>query len=93
MIIGCCQIEIHLPGSGSLKEKRRVIVSLRDRLRRRHNVSFAEVEHQELWQRAGLVVVSVAGDRRQLDRLFEIIRSEVTRTVPGEVVQFAVEYI
>ena len=93
MVIGCCHIEIHLPASGSLKEKRRVIASLRDRLRRRHNVAFAEVDHQNLWQRAGFAVVSVAGSRAQLDSLFEAVQREVTRDVPGEILRFEVEYL
>ncbi len=93
MVIGCSHIEIHLPAVGSLKEKRRVIVGLRDRLRHRHNIAFAEVEHQDLWQRAGLAVVSVATGRRQLDALFEAIRAEVTRAVPGEILGFNVEYL
>ena len=70
-----------------------MLSSLRDRLRRRHNISFAEVEHQDLWQRAGLAVVSVGGSRRQMEPLFEKIRSEMMHTVPGEIVLFEVEYL
>ena len=91
--IGCCCFEIHLPASGSLKEKRKVVSSLRDRLRRRHNVSFAEVEHQDLWQRAGLAVVAVAAHRRQLEALFETIREEVARSIPGDLIGFEIEYL
>jgi uncharacterized protein YlxP (DUF503 family) len=91
VIIGCCQIEIHLPMSASLKDKRRVVAGLRDRIRR-HNVAFAEVDHQEVWQRAGLAIVSVAAHRPQLEALFESIHREVSRDIPGEVLQFEVEY-
>jgi len=93
MIIGCCQMEIHLPACGSLKEKRRVLASLRDRLRKRHNVSYAEVAHQDLWQRAGLAVVAVAAHRRQLDALFTSIEQEVARSIPGDLVSFDVEFL
>ena len=93
MVIGCCEIEIHLPACGSLKEKRRVLSSLRDRLRRRHNISFAEVAHQDLWQRAGLAVVAVAAHRGQLDALFEAIEKETARTVPGEILRFEVDLV
>ena len=93
MIIGCCQIEIHLPASGSLKEKRRVLASLRDRLRRRHNISFAEVAHQDLWQRAGLAVVAVAAHQRQLDALFEAIEAEVARSIPGDIIAFEIDFV
>ena len=93
MVVGCCQIEIHLPACRSLKEKRRVLSSLRDRLRRRHNISYAEVAHQDLWQRAGLAVVAVAAHRPQLDALFEAIEAEVARSVPGELLCFDVEFV
>jgi uncharacterized protein YlxP (DUF503 family) len=93
LFIGCCQIELHLHASGSLKEKRKVISSLRDRLRRRYNVSFAEVEHQDVWQRAGLALVAVSSHRPSLDSLFQAIREEVDRSIPGDVLQFDVEYL
>jgi uncharacterized protein YlxP (DUF503 family) len=93
MIIGCCHLEIYLPACGSLKEKRRVLSSLRDRLRRRHNISFAEVAHQDLWQRSGLAVVAVAAHRRQLDALFESIEDEVVRSIPGDLLSFQIEFL
>ena len=92
MVIGCLQLEIHLPAASSLKDKRQVVSSLRDRLRRR-NISFAEVAHQELWQRAGLAVVAVAAQKSQLDSLFEAVQDEVARLVPGEVIHHQVEYL
>lgn len=93
MVIACCHIEIHLPTSSSLKEKRKVIGSLRDRLRRHYNVSFAEVEHQDLWQRAGLALVGVAAHRGQLDATFRSVQKEVQRSLPGEMLRFEVEYL
>lgn len=92
MFIACCRIEIHLPASASLKDKRRVIASLRDRLRR-HNLSFAEVEHQEVWQRAGLALVAVAAHRSQLEAMFASVHDEVARLVPGDILRFEVEHL
>ena len=62
MIVFSCQVDLHLPESRSLKQKRQVIKSLKDRLHDRFNVSVAEVEHQELWQRGtlGMAIVSTA---------------------------------
>jgi uncharacterized protein len=53
-------LELHLPLSQSLKDRRSIMNSLKERLRNRFNVSVAEAESGELWQRAGLVV-SCAG--------------------------------
>jgi uncharacterized protein YlxP (DUF503 family) len=78
MHVGLCILEIHLPASHSLKDKRRVLRGLKDRLRSRFNVSLAEIDHQDLWQRAGLACAAIGSDRsvvegelRAADRLIE----------------------
>lgn len=60
MHIGACIVTLQLPASHSLKDKRQVVRSLTERLRRRFNVAIAEVEEQDVWQTAvlGLTVVS-----------------------------------
>jgi len=60
--------ELYLPGSGSLKDKRRVIRSLKERIRNRLNVSVAEVSRQEKWQRALLAVAWVSADGSGIDK-------------------------
>ena len=65
--VGLCLIRLHFPGIASLKEKRQVLRSLKDRLRDQFNVSVAEVEHQDLWQRSRLAVVSVNTDHVHLE--------------------------
>ena len=67
MIVGVVTWELHLDGCRSLKEKRRVLKSLKDRLHNRFNVSVAETAHQDLWQRAELTCCVVATDRRQTE--------------------------
>ena len=64
MIIGVATWDLHLNGCGSLKDKRRVVKSLKDRLHNRLNVSVAETDHHDLWQRAELACCVVARDRR-----------------------------
>lgn len=71
MVIGVVSWELEVVGAQSLKEKRRVVKSLKDRLRNRFNVSVAETAHQDLWQRAEITVAVVSGDRAQADRLLE----------------------
>jgi uncharacterized protein YlxP (DUF503 family) len=60
MSIGLLTLEIHIPEAHSLKDKRQVLRSLKDRLRGRFNVAVAELEHQDLWQRATVGVVTLA---------------------------------
>jgi len=91
--VALCVIEVHLPGVASLKEKRQVLRSLKDRLREHFNVSVAEVDHQDLWQRATLGVVGIASARMPLEQTFEAIRGEVERRVPGEVLKYETEFL
>ena len=67
MIVGIATWELHLAGCRSLKDKRRVIKSLKDRLHGRFNVSVAETDHQDMWQRAELTCCVVATDRRHAE--------------------------
>ena len=92
MVVGICTLAIHLPLSRSLKDKRQVLKSLKDRLRR-HNVSVAEVDGQEVWQRAVLGIAAVAGSRPPLERLFESILAEVESSIPGDILQHEIDYV
>jgi len=67
VIVGVLTWELHLDGCRSLKEKRRILKSLKDRLHNRFNVSVAETAHQDLWQRAELTCCVVATDRRHCE--------------------------
>jgi uncharacterized protein len=78
VVVGLMIWELHLDGCRSLKEKRHVLKSLKDRLHNRFNVSAAETAHHDLWQRAELSVCVVSTDRthadsvlREADRLVE----------------------
>ncbi len=94
MTIGVFTFEIHLPAARSLKDKRQVVKSLKDRLRARHNVAVAELaEHADLWQRTSLAVVSVASRREILEKLFDTIRREAERHVPGHVIETGNDFI
>jgi uncharacterized protein YlxP (DUF503 family) len=67
VIIGVATWELHVSGCQSLKDKRRVLKSLKDRLHRQFNVSVAETDHHDLWQRAELSAAVVARDRRHAE--------------------------
>ena len=67
MVIGVRSWELHVPGAHSLKEKRSVVKSLKDRLHNEFNLSVAETGHHDVWQTAELTACVVAVDRRQAD--------------------------
>lgn len=78
MVIGVLDIKLALPESRSLKDKRRIVNSLRDRLRHGFNVSVAEVDEQDLWQIANLAVAQVSNDARyvrgSLEKVLTVVR-------------------
>jgi len=71
MVIGVCTLDIQVPDSASLKQKRQVIRSAIARVRQQFNVSIAEVDHQDSWQLATLALVAVSSDLRYLQGLLE----------------------
>ena len=71
MVVGVIGWELEVFGCQSLKEKRQVVKSLKDRLHDRFNVSVAETGHHDTWQRAELTAAVVATDRRQADSVLE----------------------
>ena len=79
MVIGLLTLDLHFPGARSLKDKRQALRSLETRLRNRFNVSVAEVEHQDLWQRARLAVVSVNTDHGHLESTLQAVEGEAYR--------------
>ena len=94
MTIGIHTLELHLPAARSLKDKRQVLRRLKDRLRSRFNVAVAELdEHLDLWQRGGVMIVSVAASRDALARLFESIERDAAALVPGELIPGSPEFI
>lgn len=80
MVIGVIGWELEVFGCQSLKEKRSVVKSLKDRLHDRFNVSVAETGHHDLWQRAELTACVVGSDRRHVESVLE----SADRLVAGE---------
>ncbi|HKJ93312.1 MAG TPA: DUF503 domain-containing protein [Longimicrobiales bacterium] len=80
MIVGVAGWELEIMGARSLKEKRSVVRSLKDRLRTRFNLSVAETAYQDLWQRAEITVSTVAADQRRVDEVLD----RADRLVAGE---------
>jgi uncharacterized protein YlxP (DUF503 family) len=69
VVIGLLTLELHIPQSQSLKEKRQVIKSLLETTRNRFNVSISEVDHLDLWQRATIGAACVSKDQSFVDQV------------------------
>lgn len=85
MVIGLLTVDLQVPASGSLKDKRQVIRSLVSRLRHEYNLSVAEVDHLDSWQLCTLAMVCVSGEGAQAQH--------VLQRVMGYVESHATEYL
>ena len=92
MRIAVLHVEMHLPYSQSLKDKRMVLRRVKDRLQK-FNVAVAEIEHQDLWQRAGIAVVTVSTDRPHAERELAAVADEIERVEPGLITRTDVEFL
>lgn len=93
MTIGVLTVRLGIPEALSLKDKRRVTKSLKDRLGNRHNVSVAEVDDLEHRQAATLALVMVANDARFVESALHKILDEIRTDVRAAVLDFDVELI
>ena len=94
--VGILSVELHFPDAASLKGKRKFVKSTKAQLQNRFGAAVAEVEHHELWQRAGLTMACVAREYREVEQLldeaerylngqeFELVRAEREVIHPGE---------
>lgn len=92
MPVGMMILEIQFPYARSLKDKRAMLRKLRDRLRSRFNVAVAELDHQDVWQRATLGIVSISSSHRNLERILQQVLSESEKTLGGDLQNQSVEF-
>jgi len=86
-------VELHLPDVGSLKDKRHVLKGLKAKVRARFEVSVAEVDHQDVWQRATLAVAYVSADARHANTVISKAMDFIEDNVAGRVLDTSVEIL
>jgi uncharacterized protein len=90
MLVALARFDLRVPGVASLKEKRHVVKTLTASLRQKFNVSVAEVDHQDLWQRATIAVSAVAGEGYHLKKVMHEVERHVERWHEVEIIDSAV---
>jgi uncharacterized protein YlxP (DUF503 family) len=91
--IGVLTLELRLENSHSLKEKRHVVKSLRDRLHHKFNVAVAEIDCQDLWQRAVVAAVTVSTDKVQAEKVLQSVEHETAALLGPALASVTVEWI
>jgi uncharacterized protein len=91
--IGVLTLEMRIENSHSLKDKRHVIQGLKERLRHKFNVSVAEIDCQDLWQRGVLAAVTVSGDHGRAALVLQSVEKEAAALLGPELVGATVEWL
>jgi uncharacterized protein YlxP (DUF503 family) len=92
-IVGVLTLHIHVEHSHSLKEKRHVVKSLKDRLRERFNVAVAEIDHLDSWQASVVAVATVSNDRVHAEKVLQAAEAHAVSMLAGCLAGSNVEWI
>ena len=93
MVVGVMSMRLMIPGARSLKEKRKALRSVKDRLKSQFNVSVAEVDALEYWQTAELGVCAVGRDRAFVEGLLDRVVSLVKTSRHVELMRCEREFV
>lgn len=86
MIIGLLQLDILIPESNNLKEKRSTIKSLKETIRRRFNVSIAETGKLDKWSRSEISITKVSNEAKFIRQEFQKIQKDIESRYPVEII-------
>ena len=93
MIVGVLRIELFIPESGSLKSKRFAIKSIKVRLKSRFNVSVAEVDNSDKWQRTSLGIAVVSNESKHIESILGNVMNLVYGDKRVEVIDSTISYV
>lgn len=91
-MLGYFQIEIHIPAAHSLKEKRFVLNSIKDRTRKKFNVSVSELEGIDTWQRSSIGMAMVSNSQKLIESCFDKILQMLDHDDRFEIIDRQIEY-
>ncbi len=92
MVVGLLILDLFIPDAGSLKSKRFVLKSLKDRLKKKFNISVAE-QSNNLWQRVSLFIACVSSDSQHLNSTLESVKNMIEREHDLEIIDFTIELL
>lgn len=92
MIIGLLTVEIYIPYSHSLKEKRKTLNKIKDRLKKKYNIAFAELEYLNKWQRSRIGLVTLNTQKRMVEKILQKIIREIEDHIEGEILSKEIYY-
>jgi uncharacterized protein len=91
MTVGLLTLELHIPDAQSLKDKRQIVHSLKDKLRGQFNVAVSELEYHDTWQRSVVGVVTLSNEEQHVEESLQKILAEADRILGPVLISHAVE--
>ena len=89
--VGVLTLELHVEGSHSLKDKRHVVKSLKDRLRSKFNISVAEIDGMDTWQWSVIAAAAVSADRGFCEKTLRAVENECSALLGADLVRTDLE--
>ena len=93
MPIGLLILEIGIPDAHSLKDKRQVLRSLKDRLRHRFNVAVAELDHLDVWQSSTIGIVTISNSAAHATQQLETVLADAEKVLERCLVSHEIEVL
>lgn len=87
------QLSIHIPYSHSLKEKRKILNIIKDRIVKKYNVAFAELDHHDKWQKIKIGFVTLNNRKSIVEKMLNNIALEIEQIVDGEVFEIDINFL
>jgi uncharacterized protein YlxP (DUF503 family) len=92
-VVAVLTLEIFVEDSHSLKDKRHVVKSLKDRLRQRFNVAVAEIDGLDSWQRSVIAAVTVSNERTHAEQMLQAVENESAHLLGGMLASSGIEWL
>jgi uncharacterized protein len=93
VIVGVMILDLHTNSTHSLKEKRHILSSIKEKLRNKFNISLIESDYQDLWQKIQLGIVMAANSKTIIEKSFDQVETFIFENYPVQVLSVNKEYM
>jgi len=91
MVLGICRVELYIPSNQSLKEKRQVLNSIKSRIKNRFNVSIAEIDNLETWQRSTIGIAIISNDSKHVNQELSKVINHIEYSGRVSILDYGIE--
>ena len=93
MPVGLLTLELQMPDAHSLKDKRQILRSLKDRLRRKFNIAVAELDFHDVWQSSTVGIVTLSNAEQHVEESLQHVLAEAQRFLGPVLIDHSVELL